>query len=149
MVNSSGNTWSIHWYSFIIILLDVIASLECGYEQGLIKGEKFCFRYLDFYFQHGESTSTASQLTSPASQKSKDINKVSILAIKIVRMDKTSHQLSSDSLTLKVHNQWESSISKLIQWIILISSYLHYLLWDVMSIPWHDIKKIMNLWFMN
>ena len=32
-----------------------------------------------FYFQHGESTSTASQLTSPASQKSKDLNKVSLL----------------------------------------------------------------------
>ena len=35
--------------------------------QGLVKGEKFCFRYLDFYFQNRESTSTASQLTSPAS----------------------------------------------------------------------------------
>ena len=44
--------------------------------QGLVKGEKFCVRYLDFYIQHGESTSTASQLTSSASQKSKDLNKV-------------------------------------------------------------------------
>ena len=34
-----------------------------GGKQGLVKGEKFCFRNLDFYFQHGESTSTASQLT--------------------------------------------------------------------------------------
>ena len=35
--------------------------------QGLVKGEKFCFRNLDIYFRHGESTSTAvSQLTSPA-----------------------------------------------------------------------------------
>ena len=50
----------------------MIASLECGYEQGLIKGEKFCFRYLDFYFQHGESTS------KPA-QKNQDINKVLLL----------------------------------------------------------------------
>ena len=49
------------------------------YTQGLVKGEKFCFRNLDFYFQHGESTSRASQLTSPASQKSKDLNKVSLL----------------------------------------------------------------------
>ena len=49
------------------------------WNQGLIKGEKFCFRYLDFYFWHGESTSTASQLTSPASQNSQDINKVSPL----------------------------------------------------------------------
>ena len=40
--------------------------------QGLVKGEKFCLRYLDFYFRH-------SQLTSPASQKSQDINKVSLL----------------------------------------------------------------------
>ena len=47
--------------------------------QGLEKGEKFCFRNLDLYFLHGESTSTASQLTSPANQKSKDLNKVSLL----------------------------------------------------------------------
>ena len=47
--------------------------------QGLVKGEKFSFRYLDFYFRNGESTSTASQLTSPASQKSKDLNKVLLL----------------------------------------------------------------------
>ena len=39
------------------------------YDQGLVKEEKFCFRYLDFYFQHGDSTSTASQLTFSASQK--------------------------------------------------------------------------------
>ena len=47
--------------------------------QGLVKGEKFCFRNLYFYFQHGESTFTASQLTSPASQKSKDLNEGSLL----------------------------------------------------------------------
>ena len=40
---------------------------------------KLSFRYPYFYFRHGESTSTASQLTSPASQKSKDLNKVSLL----------------------------------------------------------------------
>ena len=34
---------------------------------------------LYFYFRHGESTSTASQLTSPASQKCKDLNKVLLL----------------------------------------------------------------------
>ena len=45
-------------------------------EQGLVKGEKFCFRNLDFYFRHGESTSIASQLTSQANQKSKDLNEV-------------------------------------------------------------------------
>ena len=44
--------------------------------QGLVKGAILCFRNLYFYIRHGESTSTASQLTSPASQKSKDLNKV-------------------------------------------------------------------------
>ena len=52
--------------------------LEWG-EQGLVKGAILCFRNPFFYFRHGESTSTASQLTSPASQKSKDLNKVSLL----------------------------------------------------------------------
>ena len=49
------------------------------HNQGLVKGVKLCFRYPYFHFRHGESTSTASQLTSPASQKSKDLNKVSLL----------------------------------------------------------------------
>ena len=49
------------------------------YSQGLVKGEKFCFRNLDFYFRHGESTSTASKQTSTASQLSKEINKVPLL----------------------------------------------------------------------
>ena len=48
-------------------------------EQGLVKGAVLCFRNPYFYFRHGESTSTASQLTSPAIQKSKDLNKVSLL----------------------------------------------------------------------
>ena len=47
--------------------------------QGLVKGAKLCLRNPYFYFRHGESTSTASQLTSPASQKSKDLNKVPLL----------------------------------------------------------------------
>ena len=46
---------------------------------GLVKGAILCFRNLYFYFLHGESTSTARQLTSPASQKSKDLNKVPLL----------------------------------------------------------------------
>ena len=40
--------------------------------QGLVKGAILCFRNLDFYFRHGESTSTASQ-------KSKNLNKVPLL----------------------------------------------------------------------
>ena len=47
--------------------------------QGLVKGAKLCFRYSYFYFQHGESTSIASQQTSSASQLSKDLNKVPLL----------------------------------------------------------------------
>ena len=47
--------------------------------QGFVKGEVFCFRYPYLYFQHGESTSTASQQSSTASQKSKEINKVPLL----------------------------------------------------------------------
>ena len=47
--------------------------------QGLVKGAILCFRNPYFYFWNGESTSTASQLTSPASQKSKDLNKVLLL----------------------------------------------------------------------
>ena len=47
--------------------------------QGFVKGAILCFIKPYLYFQHGESTSTASQLTSPASQKSKDLNKVSLL----------------------------------------------------------------------
>ena len=47
--------------------------------QGLVKGAILCFRNPNFYFRHGESISTASQLTFPASQKSKDLNKVPLL----------------------------------------------------------------------
>ena len=46
--------------------------------QGLVKGALLCFRN-PYFFQHGESSSTASQLTPPASQKSKDLNKVLLL----------------------------------------------------------------------
>ena len=50
-----------------------------SHKQGLVKGAILCFRNPYFYFRHGESTSTASQLNSPASQKSKDLNKVLLL----------------------------------------------------------------------
>ena len=54
-------------------------NLLIGLTQGLVKGAILNFRNPYFYFRHGESSSTASQLTSPASQKSKDLNKVSLL----------------------------------------------------------------------
>ena len=47
--------------------------------QGLEKRAILCFRNPYFYFQHGESTSAASQQTSTASQLSKDLNKVHLL----------------------------------------------------------------------
>ena len=53
--------------SALTLYLDAIASLDLGYEQGLVKGAILCFR------------NGASQLTSPASQKSKDLNKVPLL----------------------------------------------------------------------
>ena len=49
------------------------------YCQGIVKGAILCFKNLYFYFWNGKSTSTASPLTSPASQKSKDLNKVPLL----------------------------------------------------------------------
>ena len=52
---------------------------DYAHSNGLVKGAILCYRNPYFYFRHGESTSTASQLTSPASQKSKDLNKVSLL----------------------------------------------------------------------
>ena len=47
----------------------VLSGHVCSLNQGRVNGEKFSFKNLDFYFRHGESTSTASKLTSPASPK--------------------------------------------------------------------------------
>ena len=55
---------SIHFYQVCICFV----TLNEHYNfQGLVKGAKLCFRNPYFYFRHGESTSIASQLTSPAS----------------------------------------------------------------------------------
>ena len=78
----------------ISLLLDkqIFASSDARlcHNQGLVKGAKICFRYPYFYFWHGESTSTASQLTSPASQKSKDLNKV-LLLLQDLGLDSVIH----------------------------------------------------------
>ena len=63
--------------------------------QGLVKGAILCFRNPYFYFCHGESTSTASQLASLASQKSKDLNKVLLL---LQDLDLISHRLKWSNL---------------------------------------------------
>ena len=55
---------------------DYVTISERG--MGKVKGEKFCFRYLDFYFRHGENTSIASQ-------KSKDLHKVLLLLQDLVQ----------------------------------------------------------------
>ena len=70
-------------------------------EQGLVKGAILCFRNLYFYFWHGESTSTASQLTSPASQKSKDLNKV-LLLLQDLGLESTSQEGQNEEAT-QVH----------------------------------------------
>ena len=62
--------WKLSW---------IFLFINESFTQGLLKGAILCFRNLYFYFRHGESTSTASQLTSPAIQKSKDLNKVLLL----------------------------------------------------------------------
>ena len=54
------------------------------------------FRNPYFYFRHAESTSTASQLISPASQKSKDLNKVPLLL----------QDLACDTLLCQSHGLW-------------------------------------------
>ena len=66
--------------------------------QGLVKGAILCFRNPYFYFQLGETTSTASQLTSPASQKSKDLSKVSLLL----------QDLGLDRLLNGLYGMWSS-----------------------------------------
>ena len=60
-----------------------MSPLQCLFvccTQSFVKGEVFCFTYPYFFLQNGESTSTASQQTSTASQLSKDINKVPLLS---------------------------------------------------------------------
>ena len=66
--------WNVLTWSF---LPNSSSCFDNSINQGLVKGEKFVSEILTF--RHGESTSTASQLTSPASQKSKDLNTVSLL----------------------------------------------------------------------
>ena len=78
------NTYNQYWHALMpkvngdIKPQKIILHCHC-WNQGLVKGAKLCFRNPYFYFQHGESTSTASLLTSPASQKSKDLNKILLL----------------------------------------------------------------------
>ena len=50
------------------------------FNQGLVKKDtNFVSEIFDFYFWHGESTSTASQQTSTVSQLSKGQNKVPLI----------------------------------------------------------------------
>ena len=77
-------------FHFAFFCCECFIDLILCLAQGLVEGAILCFRNLYFYFRHGESTSTASQLTSPASQKSKDLNKVLLL---LQDLDQTPPQL--------------------------------------------------------
>ena len=57
--------------SFVILFYWLHKNYQLCNDQGFVKGD-FCLRNLYLYFWHGESTSTANQ-------KSKDLNKVSLL----------------------------------------------------------------------
>ena len=71
-------TYNLH-YERINFKITVLILTSIMLTQGLVKGAILCSRNPYFYFLHGESISTAIQLTSPASKKSKDLNKVSLL----------------------------------------------------------------------
>ena len=87
--------------------------------QGLVKGVILCFRKLYFYFQHGETTSTASQLPSPASQNSKNLNKVPLLLQDLGSTMKIPHPLMA---------RQKSSIN--IRYVVLLEC-----MWSPMKIP--------------
>ena len=73
--------WSAKLIRFLFFIFSCVKKSQDQKQstaQGLVKGAILCFRNL-YFFQHGESTSTASQLNSPANQKSKDLNKVPLL----------------------------------------------------------------------
>ena len=70
---------TVFWCSSLKMKSSALVLTNNHWNQGFVKGEKFCFRYLDFYFWHHESTFTTSQFPPPASWKSQDINKVLLL----------------------------------------------------------------------
>ena len=81
-ITKIGLSW-LNYSEFSLVKLCItkwvsLNNVKCGC-QGLVKGAILCIRNLYFYFRYRESISTASQLTSPASQKSKDLNKVPLL----------------------------------------------------------------------
>ena len=94
---------------------------------------KLCFRYPYFYFRHGESTSTASQLTSPASQKSKDLDKVPLL---LQDLDKYPWSLS-------YHYQFPHSMPWILnQWTMTIWQYVTS---AEISWSWQDVQCWVNI----
>ena len=102
-------------------------------------GAILCFRNLYFYFRHGESTSTASLLTSPASQKSKDLNKVSLLLqdLELEVCLPRNKLLAGIPMLLVFQNLWWSNIKMtLIFWIPTC------LLWLDQTVSHFDFHKI-------
>ena len=81
-----------------------------------------------FYFRHGESTSTASQLTSSASQKSRDLSKVLLLLHDLGFSSHwfTQHDVvqahilnSSPCFEKTYHYNWGHSHSRIFQYKLL------------------------------
>ena len=65
---------------YIVFLLSSETSCLCPYKESEIpENDTSHFRVPYNLYSDGESTSTDSQLTSPVSQKSKNLNKVSLL----------------------------------------------------------------------
>ena len=73
---------------FIHLFLSLMSALIKGINQGHVKGTILCFRNLDFYFRHRE-------ISSPASQKSKDLDKVLLLLQDLGDMSLESSDLGS------------------------------------------------------
>ena len=85
-------------YGFLtswFIILDRVAKTNSLYilHSRSLKRSTTLFQKSLFYFRHGESTSTASQLTSLASQKSKGLNYVPLLLQDLDYISRTTHSV--------------------------------------------------------
>ena len=94
-----------------------------------VTGDVLCFRYLDFYFRHWESTSITRQLTSPASNKSQDLNKVPLLLQNL-----SPHKSITSPLYLA---KGEANI---VGWIGLVLTIPTFLFFLVPPLRQHDLR---------
>ena len=80
---------------FPILWLFLFIKVRLPLDQGLVKGEKFCFRNLDFFLTWRDYFYSHPTHFS-SSQESKDLNKVSLLL-----QDLDLHQLSVSRMSVK------------------------------------------------